>query len=209
MKIGILKSSVNTGLDTEIKFELVTPLNIVSNQPAFASEMMSLRRNIISMNTQRWEVTANVMPSNDDSSANFLVHAVTYGYNRKVYLRVPQIYRGSAPTPAYTDITLTSPVVRGASVLPLTGNNSKKIKDGEFINVTGHDKVYLVTEVTADGSAITIEPPLRKDTLNGVKIAYGSRTTMVCKYGMDSVLGIKYTDGILADPGAFTFIEDI
>ena len=71
MLYGILKDSTNTGLDSQLQCIFNAPLSVISNQPAYVQDMMSLKRVVGSQNVQRWEIEANIQPTND--SANFLV----------------------------------------------------------------------------------------------------------------------------------------
>lgn len=205
MKIGILNSNVNTGSDSEITVEFVAPISFVSNQPAFAGDSMSLRQTIVSMNTQRWELTANICPTNN--SAASLISSVSSGHNRIIYVRVPQVVRVNEIQKSYSQIKLDLPAIKGNSILIISGNSSKKIVEGEFINVGNDKKVYLVTKVSVDGVAITVFPSLRRDTGVGAEIFYASKTTMAARYSIDTILGMKYIDGVLMDQGANTFIE--
>jgi len=192
----------------QVTIRFVAPTSIISNQPSFVQDTVSLKRQTNSRGVQRWEIKTNLEPSN--SSADFLVHSITVGHNNIFNIQVPQVFRLKE-----SDKTTTSGIVSlftqgqlNSSTISITGNNGQ-ISKGEFIKFGNHDKVYIVTETRNGNGNLEIYPPLRMVTNAGTSIAYGSSVTMKVRFDTDTVLGITYTDGILSDPGAVTFIEAI
>lgn len=189
-----------------IKF--VAPISVKSNQPVFVSDTLALRRQTVSHNAQRWEIQAQLEPSN--SSADFLVHSVVNGYNTTITIRMPQVYRLQKDD----ETTATSCVTTGvaavnSSLVPvsiLKGTDNAILKKGEFIQFTGHDKVYLVTEDAVTGN-VKIFPALRAQVNSDTAVLFGENVKLRAKYDTDTMLGITYKDGILSDPGSITFIE--
>jgi len=202
---GILLSATNSGLDSEIAVEFSTPLSVISNQPVFVSEAASLKQTVTSMNVQRWEIEANLMPTN--SSENALIHSVGSGYHQVMYLRMPQVYRINKNPIDVATVSLGLDNLRGSTAIALVGNASVRVGKGEFINIGNDPKVYLVVGITTDGSAAQIRPSLRTNVNAGDLIKYGKYCTMAARYDSSSVLGIKYTDGVMSDPGSVKFIE--
>lgn len=202
MKYGILKTSVNTGKDSEIRCGFATPLSVISNQPVFAQDMLSLKRRTRSQNVQRWEIEGNIEPSNN--SADFLVHSLSTGYDTVFFVRMPQVF-GNAPadiSPGQSTVTSDAAVkvntVSISGVLPAVG---------EFIQFMNHSKVYLVVEQNVN--SIKLEPPLLRAVMANEGINRGGYVTMHAYFDTNVKLGITYTDGVLSDPGSVKILEAI
>jgi hypothetical protein len=209
MAYGILSSSTNTGRDSELITRFSTPLSVISNQPAFVSDAASLRRVVSSQNVQRWEIETNLEPTND--SSKFLVHNVRNGYNNIIYIRMPQVYRpASQRLPTTLTLTLSAGAAAGASVINIAGLGSREMVAGEFITIgTTDKKVYLVTDAGSSGTGVGIFPPLNSAKSSGNAVNYGSKVTMQARYDPTMSLGIKYSDGILSDPGSIKLVEAV
>lgn len=200
---GVLKSSINTGVDSELQYVFSTPLKIISNQPAFVADTMSLKRKVNSQNVQRWEIETEIVPENN--SANFLIHSVKHGFTDVFRLRMPQVFTFTKIKQNLA-LTLTSTKFIGSSVIDITGVGSVDLT-GQFINFQGDSKVYLITSKGDMGAGIEIEPPLLKSIASNSTITYGDKTTMLARYDTDNQAGITYTDGILSSPGVVRYVE--
>jgi hypothetical protein len=196
---GILQSGV-------LIARFVAPMSVVSNQPAFISDTISLKRQVSSQNVQRWEIVTRVEPSN--SSADFLLHSVINGYDNVVDIQMPQVYRSNDnKTTSTSIISVSANATKGQTTISISNNNGTLAK-GEFIKFQNHDKVYLVTSTLASSSgSITIYPRLNFDVSSGTPMLYGSSTILKARYDTNTILGITYEDGILSDPGTIGFIE--
>ena len=203
MKYGILKSAINTGLDSEIQCGFVTPLSVISNQPAYVQDMANLKRRASSQNLQRWEIEASLEPANDGASANYLVHSLVNGYSDVFFVRMPQIY-GLAFTTS-TAVKVATNITKNTDTFNIS--NAAKLVPGEFIRFANHSKVYLVKTAGADGVGVQIVPKARIDIPANTSIITGNRVTMNARYDTDVKLGLIYTDGILTNPGAVRLIE--
>jgi hypothetical protein len=200
MKYGILKTSTNTGQDSELQTVFVAPLSITSNQPAYVQDMLSLRRVTGSQNVQRWEIEANVHPEN--GTTGFLVHSVKNGAYTPIYVRMPQVPN---LTTSADGIVVNGTASIGASTLNITGASA--MVPGEFIKFANHSKVYMVTDAGAASANVGIAPPLVSALTNGVAIKTGGNVTLTALYEKDVALGIKFTDGILSDNGSVKLVE--
>jgi hypothetical protein len=198
VQYGILKSAVNTGLDSELQCVFSAPLTIISNQPAYVQDMMSLKRRAASQGVQRWEITAGIAASND--SPNFLVHSIANGYETPFYIRMPQV-AGLKLTNATN--TVLGNTVFGNTIIDITGLG---ITTGEFIQFQGHSKVYNVIE-GGNSLFIRIKPALEITVANGTPIISGGKVTLTARYDQATKLGMTYVDGMLSDQGSVTFIE--
>ena len=210
MAYGILKTSTNTGIDSELGTVFAAPLSVISNQPVFISDTASLKQIVTSQNVQRWEIEANTVPTNDSSL--FLTHSVVNGYNNPVYVRMPQVYRFGATLLNVGYIFLTTGTIPAlSSTLNIVGGGVNGIVSGDFINFSNHTKVYLITAVSYTNSTntqITVFPPVSV-AVTSTNIKFGMLTTMYARYDPSTTLGIKYVDGILSDPGSVKLIEAI
>lgn len=180
----------------------VAPMSVISNQPAFATDSLSLKRQTVSQEAQRWEITTNLAPSNN--SADFLIHSVVNGYQNVFQIEMPQVYRQNGKT---TSTTCSSNLnaVKGATQVSVTTN--KIIAKGEFIQFQNHSKVYLVTSERDKDGFLSIYPSLRQDVPASTVVIFGDNVRMSVRYELDTALGITYVDGIMSDPGSVKLIE--
>ncbi|RLA26258.1 MAG: hypothetical protein DRQ62_00045 [Gammaproteobacteria bacterium] len=217
---GILKSTTNTGADNELAAPFMSPLEISSNVPGFSGDTVSLKRRSNTSNTQRWELSVNMLPTND--SAEFFVNNVSNSFSNIISVRMPQLYiQGnfsdgkSNRTPvgatkgAISIITLVlrDSVAAGVSTLNVDGLGPYELFAGDFVNFEGDSKTYLITDAGASGNNFTIFPSLRQDHIAGDEMIFGDKVTMSAYYDNSNTFGIRYLDGILADPGEYTLIE--
>jgi len=200
---GILKSSVNTGADNELASVFSTPLSIVSNQPEFSSDTLSLVRMVSKQGVQRWELEADIAPS--DSPAEHLISSVLMGGHTSVYVRMPQPYQHEKQQ--YTvPIMCAASASAGSAAVVVSGNS---IARGSFIKFANHNKIYLVTECIEDASEFELKlyPALRKPVPLSTEVLYADRVTAVMKYDTNVIKGIRYSDGILSSPGTVNLLE--
>ena len=200
---GILKSSVNTGADDELASVFSTPLSIVSNQPEFSSDTLSLVRMVSKQGVQRWELEAEIAPS--DSPAEHLISSVLMGGHTPVYVRMPQPYRREKQQ--YTvPVMCAASASAGSAVVFVSGNS---IARGSFIKFANHNKIYLVTECIEDASEFELRlyPALRKPVPPSTEVLYADRVTAVMKYDTNVIKGIRYSDGVLSSPGTVNLLE--
>lgn len=203
---GILESSTNTGDADELSMVFAAPMQVLSNQPSFSSDTMSLKRKSVTQDAQRWEISTNVFPSNDQgSSANFLVSSLTAKHTDLVFIRMPQVARPDSEKLAATRLlTLNADTTIGSDVINITGGT---LPQGEFINIEGDPKVYIVLGMDKNTGNATVYPNIRSAILSGASIKFGDKVTMKAYYDTDTRLGITYKDGLLSDPGSINLIE--
>lgn len=192
--------------DSEV-IQFVAPISVISNQPVFVMDSISLRRSSNSQDVQRWEIKTNLMPSSD--SANFLLHSVLNGHSEVFDAYMPQVYRPSKASTAVGVSTVSEFTGRGSAAVKI-GGFTGTIYKGEFVRFANHNKVYLATaNITAGGNYISIFPKLLVPVPSNTVMTYGNDVIFRARYDTDTVLGISYKDGILSDPGTVTLIEAI
>lgn len=185
-----------------VSARFVAPMSVISNQPAFATDSLSLKRQTVSQDAQRWEITTNLEPS--DNSADFLVHSVINGYNNSFTIQMPQVFRRNGGTTS-TNCTVNLNAVKGNTQVSVTTN--KLISKGEFIQFQNHSKVYLVKSNRDKNGFLELYPALRQDVPNTTVVLFGDNVRMSVRYDLDTALGITYVDGVLSDPGSVKLIE--
>ena len=203
---GILKSlTINTGLDNELSAVFASPLAVRSNQPIFAGDTISLRRKTSTQSAQRWEIDANLVPTNN--SNNFLIHSVRYGYHGVFGIRMPQTPKVLL-SPGQAAIAVDA--VPGSATIELDWTISGSLVPGEFINIGVDPKVYIVLGLVDNNPDIVeIFPPLQQLASVGALIKHGYEVTMQSKFDTGSAIGMVFVDGILMDPGSIKIIEAI
>ncbi len=204
---GILRSSANTGNDGELIAVFAAPLEIRSNKPALISETITLKRKAAYSDTQRWEITAGLMPLAD--SSEMLVHSVINGYSERFYIRMPQVYR-KVQISNKLNPTVFADIAGGNDTIDIANLGNVVLPVGEFIKFGGHGKVYMVKESTklaANVNRIKVFPKLVNEVSADEVVNYGNKVTMAAMYGDDTKIGITYTDGILAQYDSISLIE--
>jgi len=206
-KYGILKSSTNTGLDTELIAVFSAPLSITSKKPSLLVETLTLKRKTAYTDIQRWELQTGIVPLADASE--MFLHNVVNGYSESFYIRMPQIYRIKNLSNTLSPVVFANTAV-AVNTINISGLGGQVLPVGEFIKFAAHSKVYTVKESVLLGenvNTITIFPSLVSPiTINEV-VAYGTKVTMAAKYGDDNQIGVTYQDGILAQFDSISLIE--
>jgi hypothetical protein len=207
MLAGVLRSSTNTGLNSELVNVFSTPLTITSNQPIAASESLNLKVISSGHAAQRWEISAAIAPTNETPES--LIHSVLMGYSTSFYIRMPQPFLMS-DTPYYTGTpAVNATVARGATALQVKNGT---LLAGQFVNFGTATKVYLVTSsVDAGGGLynITVQPPLRAIVNADTEIICGAKVKMRAIYSDDALLGVTYENGVLASAGTVKYKEKL
>ena len=186
--------------------KFIAPLTVKSNQPIFVSDALSLKRHVSQRAAQRWEITAGLEPLSHNAQDLF-VTLVTKGFSEVHKLIMPQNY-GAVQRLSSTSV---APKVVGGALKYATQLLIKDIvgtiPKGTFIKFSDHSKIYMLTaDVISEGS-MNIYPPLRRDVAGDTNITFKNDVIMDALYDTDNVAGMVYTDGILMDMGAVTFIE--
>jgi hypothetical protein len=200
---GLLINETNTGADSEILVPFSAPLSIISNQPAFASDTLNLKRKIKSQNVQRWEIETNLVPTNNSTA--LMIHNVINGVANIFNIRMPQIF-GKYKLPAGLPLSTVGFTSKLSSSVMLTGHGANILPIGDFITFDGHNKVYLITK-DLGANIVEISPPLLTDIFADTSVSYGDSVTMKARYDSSTILGIKFVDGVLADNGSTVFLE--
>ena len=186
----------------EVIAEFATPLTVRSNHPVFASDTLSLSRQVIRRTAQRWEIEARIVPLS--STANILFsNLITKGYSVAFDVVMPQNYGAILNRTASGSVTASGSI--NASVVTLSGL-SGLLPSGTFIKFASHNKIYVTLEDRSGSGSVIIYPGLFAG-LSGIAMTYKDDVLMKCLYDLDTTIGMVYSDGILMDMGTIRLIE--
>ena len=206
--------------------QILAPFQILSNQPTYDSDTISLKKQRGEQGYQRWELSFNCLAN--DNMADLLVSSTqSAGSSTPSTMIMPQLKEVTdlntlAIPDSYvwptTSATLTQPVVHttvaanAASVVIYNSNAINGIlKKGNFVKFSNHDKIYLVT---ADASfspvgnvTLNLYPKLRSPVPSGSILQLGSSALLSYHRKIDNIQGIVFTDGILSNVGTVDLSE--
>lgn len=181
---------------------LTAPLSLRSNQPVFASDSLSLKRNSRRRTPQRWELEAGIEPVTTTANDLFAL-LVTNALNDKYTIMCPQNY-GAMMKAVYKQ-----PVTAIGAVLSQTVQLShvlNTIPVGTMIQFESHDKVYMVNSLPDVNRSIKIFPPLIH-SVDIEEVRWRNDVMMKVYLDIDQITGMVYSDGILMDMGVMKFVE--
>jgi len=200
MLYGVLASSTNTGLDSELEYVFTAPLAIINNRPDYVQDPMNLKRKASSQNVQRWEIEANIAETY--GSPSFLVHSSINGHSDIMYIRMPQV---AGLELSGAGITVNGTFAAEIGTINISGASA--LKRGEFVQFSNDTKVFLVTAAGSGGNGIQIYPKLRIGVTSAVSIITGGSVTLNARYDDSIRIGVSFSDGILVSPGSTRFVE--
>ena len=196
--------------------EILAPVTIVSNQPVFDVNTVSLKKQRASQGSQRWELSFRVLGTSSTESELFLetVDEIS-DIHTMIMPQLPSI-SGNA-----SSVITTIPQTQGANasgdssiVLDNNSNNSGILKKGNFIKFSNHDKVYVLTNDLNFSSSATsltanIYPDLQKAVPQNINFLTGATCLLTYCRSVDNLIGLTFTDGILSDMGTINLEESL
>ena len=192
------------GQDDTLICQLVAPMTIESNAPAFTSDSLNLRRFSSSLGVQRWELKTQILATND--SAMF-AHLMRKGTQGAVLVKMPPLINNIDVESSVAIITL-GVSLSGLSTVHVSAA-AGDLAIGTFFNFSGFAKLYTIVDMSPRGDSITVYPPLTKDIPSGTPLEYGNAARLHGCYDIDTLRGITYKDGVLSDFGEIKIIEDL
>ena len=160
-------------------FPYVNPVSITSNQPAFISDTINLKRQSVKTGAQRWELTINFLAGiRSNIFGEFMAHYASLGEGTSFEIDMPQ-NPGVEDAFSMTNFPRTNGVASAGDTDIAVDGGIYTYPAGLFItfNQTGHDKVYMVTETLTNGSVLKITPPLVQDVPDNTQI-FGEDVTI-------------------------------
>jgi hypothetical protein len=233
---GILRNSTNTGANSELISTFVAPISISSKRIRMSSDTLSLKRLSSSGKSQRWEIETNLI-STDNSVEFFVNAIVndlsevikvrmpqpikTYSKSIGVtFIRdIFEVFPKSNPKRVLSgDLAFSTGTATSTSAIPnsdtitFTLQPEARLFVGDFVRFNGHSKVYLVKEIGVINEllhtvALKVFPNLLSSVAVDEVVSLGELATMNAVYDTESVIGMRYVDGILSDPGTVRLIE--
>jgi len=224
----------DTGTDDLLLCAFAAPTKVVSNTTVRGGDTMSLRRIRYRSTAQRWQIDSDTAIM--DGSSDLFAHQIQNDVVNTIYVRPPLPVKNLSVTtghvrPAAGDsvaypipgagfavsngtAALSANFSIGATSVSITMDVSSEAFKTDFLRFDDHDKVYMITDVqsvvpAAHTSVVSIFPPLTAAVISSEVVFLGKRATMKMLYDLGSVLGVSYVDGILADPGRVSLVEEL
>jgi len=198
--------------------DYITPIKISSNQRVAINETLSLKRQSVSNDAQRWELGITLAPSNnkggttnDAHGAKLSVHKTLNGVHKPFTMPMPQHLGLSYSPTNLNNMPAGAATSAGAvatdstfgrhGIVNLVPNRDGYLQAGWFIRFANHSKVYQVLEYLEleDGtsSVLKIHPPLLSTVPSGGVIKSDPDITVY--YAEDSDESVTYTNGIMVN----------
>ena len=181
---------------------------VSSNIPVNPKDALSLRRSMGTVPAQRWEIRTRVVPMSGGGN-ELLSSTVEKGLSGSIRVRVPQNY-GVIRRREGSKAPISLPPMaglKGGTFVSMPAY-SGLIPAGTFVRFNNHVKVYVVNWDFDGSGDLSIFPPLRVD-LDEASMLHRDDVVMLCKYGQETLQGMRYSDGILMDPELVVLIEDL
>ena len=187
--------------------KFVAPMRVVNNKPIFSSDTLSLKKNIQTRPSQRWEIQTNLEPLSTTANDLF-VFLTTRGSYIPFDIIMPQNYgviknrgiNGNSPV-------LTSGAVFQAGSIQVSVSSINFIPKGTFIRFANHSKIYMTTNNRDRAGTLNVYPPLIADVPGSTEVMWKDDVLMPVYLDDTSVVGMVYTDGIVMDNGEIKLLE--
>jgi hypothetical protein len=187
--------------------QILAPFTIESVQVVLSSETVSGKIFKSKSKGQRWDLSFNIITNEPAAVFAALLEddVVEKSMIMPQLLDVDKALENAAQYYGYVNGGVSS----GSTVVPMTSILGL-LPQGSFIQFSGHDKIYTVlNSLTTSGNA-NIYPALQKDLANGTQIKLPNsvvRPSFHYKRSVDTLAGMVFTDGIIANPGTITLNE--
>jgi hypothetical protein len=191
---GIVKNN-------QVIARFTAPLSVLSNEPSFYSDSLSLKRQTVKRGVQRWEIEAGLEPLVQGANDLFLISLT--GHSTVVKVRVPQLYDISKQNlPASFNVVTGS---QNSNTLNVTGMNSN-IPVGTFIKFSNHSKIY--TLISTGLNTCQVYPKLIQ-SVNNTFMYLDERVEGDFYLDPTVLKGFSYIDGVLMELGTVTLVEKL
>ena len=186
--------------------KILAPLSIVSNEPVYDVDTVSLSKQRASQGAQRWEIAFNTATSGA-TEADMLVGMVT-GITTADTMPMPQMPSVDAANTAGVSLAINANVAAGQSAVTIVSDGV--ISKGSFIKFSNHAKIYMVTAgVDAGTVSVSIYPSLRSAVTTAHTFKTGASATLTYYRDVSNLRGLKFTDGILSSTGVVNLVEGL
>jgi len=187
---------------------IVTPFTVISNKPVFASDTVSLKHIRSQQSAQRWELQFNIVTN--DNAANTLI-GVLDEMDAAATMVMPQLPEVDARATNTGNADLASLGSIDDTTISLdTAACTGLLPKGSFVKFNNHTKVYIVkadVDMTGATASMDIYPSLTVECAINTLLQTSSLCDLTYYRDINTLSGIKYMDGVLADVGPTTVIE--
>lgn len=198
---------------------IATPLTIKSNEPTFDVDTISLSKQRSSQGSQRWELSFNILTS--DNAMELFMSGISKtggtGFTEAASMIMPQIADNGVTVVGGNGIVtnaFSSAHVSQVDIDMTSGTgttNTGIIKRGYFIKFANHSKIYVVTEdCTLSGSpTLKFYPNFVNSVTTATTVLIGDSVTLSYWRDISDIKGITFTDGLLSSPGTINLVESV
>jgi len=217
---GVLEIATAASAFTEDDLICVfaAPLQVISHKTNSASDTVALRRLHSVGTAQRWEIETDVFMNR--AAHKFFINLITKDIGALVFIRMPQpiieaadAFGVGVPSKGLV-VSKGSAAVNGVHLpgavnIALAIDSGACLVEGGFIRFANSPKVYMVIGMSDEtlNQSVEIHPPLVGPLTDTEAVSLGEDVVMSAYYDADTVIGMRYSDGILADPGTVKFVE--
>jgi len=191
--------------------EILTPLTISSNEPHFDMTTVSLKTQRASQDHQRWELSFNVLSTEDDAANLFLSTMVNFDVASTMIM--PQLVKEAGANTLFGTITVAANATAGSSSVSINNSQNETgiLPKGSFVKFE-HSKVYITTTTlnlsnSSTSQTVGIYPNLITAVSGGDAFKTGDDCVLSYFKSIDNQMGITYQDGILSNIGTISLIE--
>ena len=191
--------------------EILAPLSIVSNEPIYEVDTVSLSKQRASQDVQRWELSFNTIGT-PETQQQMMISAVTgmTSTNTMIMPQLPEVDRLFTVTANTANVSV--PVLAGATQVIISGaGKTGFLPKGSFISFSNNDKIYMTTtdaDFTSSGDVtVRFFPKLQSLLSSSHSLEMSSSVQLVYYRDISNLTGITFSDGVLSNAGTITVIE--
>jgi len=201
--------------------QILAPYTIVSNQPIYETDSVSLAKQRASQGVQRWEISFDTLATGDNEAD--LLLGVIENLATADTMVMPQLPSVEKGTDASTNLTLTLGAAAGDTSARVTSDGF--VKKGAFFKFSNHTKLYMLTsEIEVSESvdlstgvvtrtdleqSFTFFPALKTAVTTAHTMDTGADAQLSYYRDIDNQVGITFKDGILSSTGSVSLTEAI
>jgi hypothetical protein len=190
--------------------KILAPLTILSNEPMFDVDTVSLKKQRASQNAQRWEISFNTIGESATQADMFLSSIKNLEQAKTMVIpQLPEVDNTitvSTSTPAIAGTSFTDDT--SVSLQPSVASGI--IPKGTFFKFSNQDKIYVTTNEVNLGSAsptVGFYPRLKLAVTSLNTLMLRDHAVLSYYTSIDNQSGITFSDGVLSNAGTITVIE--
>lgn len=190
--------------------EILAPLSIVSNEPIYEVDTVSLSKQRASQDVQRWELSFNTIGT-PETQQQMMISAITgiISTNTMIMPQLPEVDRLFTVTA--NTATVSVPALAGATQVIISGaGKTGFLPKGSFISFSNNDKIYMTTtdaDFTSGDATVRFFPKLQSPLTTSHSLEMSSSVQLVYYRDISNLTGITFSDGVLSNAGTITVIE--